>query len=163
MAAVDANAPAHEIIPRLWLGNKVAALDDPKWLTDHGVTTVFNCTKQIPFSDPVQHRYRVPVDDNLQPIEIQHMGDWAAEIQLKLSREYREGRTVLVHCHAGMQRSAAVVAMFLMLLYGWPAEKAMAYVKERRPIAFFPSANFLPAIKRWEAELRKAGRIHEPM
>jgi dual specificity phosphatase 12 len=153
------DAPAHEIIPRLWLGNRKAAVDDPEWIKDHGVTAVFNCTKQIPFSAAVQRKYRVPVDDNLQPIEIQHMGDWAAETQLKLSREYREGRTVLVHCHAGMQRSAAVVAMFLMLLYGWPAEKAMAYIKERRSIAFFPAANFEPAIERWEAELRKHGRI----
>lgn len=144
---------AHTIVPRLWLGNKKAA-SDTTWLTGHHVEVVFNCTKTLPFDESIKHRYRVPVDDNLKPEEIANLHAWAPEIMVKLLREYKTGRTILVHCHAGMQRSAAVVAMFLMILGGMSADEAMAYIRERRPIAFFPSANFEKAIRGWEADIR---------
>jgi rhodanese-related sulfurtransferase len=144
---------AHEILPGLWLGNREAALSED-WLSKHGVQTVFNCTKNIPFHGSVTRRYRVPVDDNLQPVEIDNLLAWAPETQLKLLREWRRGQPVLVHCHAGMQRSAAVVAMFLMTLgKAKTAEEAIATVKRIRPIAFTPGANFERSIKGWERML----------
>lgn len=140
------------VMPRLWLGNREAAADDT-WLRANGITTVFNCTKTLPFAEAARWRYRVPVDDNLQPAEIANMGDWAAETQLKLLREYKAGRTILVHCHAGMQRSAAVVAMFLMTTQGMSANEAIQVVQQKRAITFRPAVNFEPSIRRWEREL----------
>lgn len=145
---------ANEVLPRLWLGDKHAAADE-EWLKKHHVGVVFNCTKTLPFAESVQRMYRVPVDDNLEPSEIANMGAWAAETQVKLFREYKAGRTILVHCHAGMQRSAAVVAMFLITLFGMSADEAMPFVKSKRPVAFFPAANFERAIRYWDADLGK--------
>lgn len=149
-----ANQHANEVLPRLWLGDKHAAADE-EWLKKHHVAVVFNCTKTLPFAESVQRMYRVPVDDNLEASEIANMGAWAAETQVKLYREWKAGRTVLVHCHAGMQRSAAVVAMFLITLFGMSAEEAMAFVKSKRPVAFFPVANFERAIRHWDVDLGK--------
>jgi hypothetical protein len=146
---------AHEILPRLWLGNKQAAAD-VDWLAEKGITAVFNCTKTLPYAPTIQRRYRVPVDDNLEPEEIANMYAWAPEILYKLHREYRSGATILVHCHAGMQRSAAVVAMYLILTQGMTADEAMAFIKAKRSIAFFPSANFEKAIRGWETAWRKS-------
>ncbi len=151
------NQNAHEVVPRLWLGNKKAAADEA-WLQEHHVTVVFNCTKTLPFAHSIRRMYRVPVDDNLEPEEIANLRSWAAETQTKLVREYNAGRTILVHCHAGMQRSAAVVAMFLTTMYGLSADEAMAYVKSKREVAFFPSANFEPAIRQWDVDLSKYRR-----
>jgi protein-tyrosine phosphatase len=145
---------ADEVVPRLWLGNKQAAAD-VDWLQQHDITAVFNCTKTLPFAENIRRMYRVPVDDNLEPAEIANMGAWAAETQVKLIREYNAGRSILVHCHAGMQRSAAVVAMFLICMHGMSADEAMAFVKSKRSVAFFPSANFEAAIRKWEADLGK--------
>jgi protein-tyrosine phosphatase len=145
---------ANEVIPRLWLGNKQAAADEA-WLKQHGITVVFNCTKTLSFAENIRRMYRVPVDDNLEAEEIANMGAWAAETQVKLLREYKSGRNILVHCHAGMQRSAAVVAMFLITMYGMTVEQAISYVKSKRPIAFFPSANFERSIRQWDNEIRK--------
>ena len=158
MQPADGSA-AHEIGPRLWLGNKEAAADE-SWLTAKGIDTVFNCTKTLPFANAAKRRYRVPVDDNLEPEEIQHMYDWAAETETKLVREYKAGQAILVHCHAGMQRSAAVVAMFLMAVFGITADDAMERIRAKRAIAFFPSANFEPALRRWETDLRDVGRVN---
>jgi len=139
--------------PRLWLGNKKAAADT-EFLTRAGIDVVFNCTKDLPFAAQIPHQYRVPVDDNLEPQEIQNMLAWSPEIIAKLMKEYKRGGVILVHCHAGMQRSAAVVAMFIIALTGQPAEKVMGFIRYKRPITFFPEANFKQAILGFEKQLR---------
>jgi predicted protein tyrosine phosphatase len=147
-------ANAHEILPGLWLGNK-AASEDSTWLREISINSVFNATKQLPFSPVVKHQYRIPVDDNLEPDEINNMRRWAPEAVVKIIREYRHG-PILVHCYAGMQRSAALVAMALMILQGSDATKSMKYVRDRRSVAFFPVANFKDAIVGFEDDLKAA-------
>ena len=143
------SADANLVVPRMWLGNRNASQDIP-WLRHNNVSVVFNCTKDIPFAPLSINFYRVPVDDNLQKEEIRNMELWSPEIIVKLMREYSQGKTILVHCAAGMQRSAAVVAMFLIARYRCTAKEAMAYIKSRRPIAFRPSANFNDSIMGFE-------------
>jgi hypothetical protein len=145
---------ADQIIPNVWLGNLRAAQDE-QFLKNAGIQVVFNCTKDAPFHSSIRRRYRVPVDDNLQQSEIRNMELWAYEITYKLMKEFKEGRGILIHCHAGMQRSPAVTAMLLMVLYGMGVDQAKAYIKNKRPIVFFPSANFEQAMRGFERSLRK--------
>ena len=139
---------ANEILPNLWLGNIVSS-QDPNFLKEHGIQAVFNCTKTIPFVNSVPRKYRLPVDDNLQDDEIRNMELWSFEVVYKLALELRKG-PVLVHCHAGMQRSACVVAMYLIAKKSMTTDSAIAYIKARRPIAFTPGPNFLKAILGFE-------------
>jgi protein-tyrosine phosphatase len=145
---------ANEIVSRLWLGNSKAAHDEA-FLKEKGIHTVFNCSKDIPFHPRAKRCYRVPVDDNLRTEEIRNMELWSFETVSKLCQEYRSGATILVHCAAGMQRSAAVVAMFLLATAKVPADKAMEHIRAKRPIAFMPMANFERAIRGFEASLQK--------
>ena len=137
---------ADEILPNLWLGN-IRAATSPQWLGERGIQCVFNCTKDIPFVPTVPRQYRVPVDDNLQPEEIRNLELWSYEIVFKMVREYKKGQPILVHCHAGMQRSAACMAMFLIATKNMNPEDACRYIQERRPIAFRPQANFRQSIQ----------------
>jgi predicted protein tyrosine phosphatase len=148
---------ADEIYPRIWLGNRRAAMD-PDYLQSQHIDTVFNCSKDLPFHPYARNRYRLPVADNLMPTEIQHMGDWAWETMQCLVREYNLGRTILVHCRAGMQRSAAVCTMFLMLHAGMTFDQAYMHLRAKRPIVFRPMINFKSAILRFETELRQQRR-----
>ena len=145
---------ADQIIPNVWLGNLRAAHDE-NFLTNAGVQVVFNATKDAPFHPSIRRRYRVPVDDNLQEEEIRNMELWGYEIVYKMMKEYKEGRPMLIHCHAGMQRSPAIVAMFLMVLYRISADQAKAYIHNKRPITFLPSANFEKAIRGFERSITK--------
>lgn len=138
--------PADEILPGLWLGNRYAALDS-KWHAEKKIKCVFNCTKDIPFLPDVQRRYRVPVDDNLEPEEIRNLELWAYEIVYKIQREYQTGQPILIHCAAGMQRSAACVALFLMATRNMTPNQAIEFVRSKRAIAFYPSANFGDALE----------------
>jgi hypothetical protein len=132
---------ANEIIPRLWLGNAKASMDED-FIRQNNITVVFNCTKNLPFSPMIPIKYRIPVDDNLEEQEIRNMELWSSEISYKMMTEYVEGKTILVHCMAGMQRSAASVAFFLISYLKMRALDAMKMIKEKRMVAFYPRANF---------------------
>jgi hypothetical protein len=151
------------IIDRLWLGNAAASRDE-SFLRENNIRVVFNCTKDLPFHYSVQRQYRLPIDDNLQDEEIRNMELWSFELMAKLTNEYRAGNTILVHCAAGMQRSAATVAMFLIIFAKMTPEQAMAYIKNKRPIAFRPSANFERSIRGFFATVEKLRRegLSEP-
>jgi dual specificity phosphatase 12 len=136
---------AHEIVSGIWLGNKRAALND-KWLIEKNISVVFNATKDVIFSTKIKKQYRIPVNDNLQAEEIRNMTLWSHEIIYNLLKEYNSGATILVHCAAGMQRSAAIVAMFLIAKNRYSWNQAIAYIQNIRSIAFRPSANFEQSI-----------------
>ena len=79
--------PAHEILPGLWLGNRVAS-QDRMWLQQNQIGDVFNCTKDLPFVQGLPiHMYRVPVDDNLQEEEIRNLEHWSWEVVYKVAKE----------------------------------------------------------------------------
>lgn len=138
--------PADEVLPGMWLGNRYAALD-PKWHAEKNIKCVFNCTKDIPFLPNVQRRYRIPVDDSLEPEEIRNMELWAYEIVYKMTREYQTGQPMLVHCAAGMQRSAAAIALYLMATRNMTPQQAIDFIQSKRRIAFTPGANFGAALE----------------
>jgi dual specificity MAP kinase phosphatase len=102
----------------------------------------------------------VPVDDNLQAVEIQNLLTWSPEVVYKVIHEYRQGKSILIHCFAGMQRSAAVMAMTLITLTRKPAASVIEYIRKIRPIAFFPQANFGRSIVAYEAWLQKEMTKH---
>jgi len=132
---------AHEILPGIWLGNKKASENDA-WMKQKNITVVFNATKDIPFSTSIHKQYRIPVDDNLQPEEIRNMTLWSHEIVYKLMMEHNKGQNILVHCAAGMQRSAVIVGMYLIATKGMSWNQAISYIQSIRPIAFRPTPNF---------------------
>ena len=148
---------ADEIIPGVWIGNMRASMDE-NWLTRHGIVTVFNCTKQLPFHPSIQHPYRIPVDDNLQAAEINNMERWAPEIAYKIWLEHKAGHPMLIHCHAGMQRSTTACAFFLMALTQRPLIQVMTFIKQKRSVAFEPRPNFAVALRGFEELIRNQER-----
>ena len=163
MSIVSRANPADEIIPGLWLGSRYAA-QNPDYLKERRIRAVFNCTKDIPFDSSIPRQYRVPVDDSLQEPDIRNLELWSYEIVYKIAHEMRragdEGTGVLVHCAAGMQRSAASVAMYLIAIKRMRADDAIKYIKSKRSIAFEPGINFEKSIRGFEASFEKEIRPH---
>jgi len=142
--------PANEVYPRIYVGNYKAS-QNAEWIRAKNITVIVNSTKDLRFLDdvniPVKYRYRVPVDDNLEDDEIQNLAQWAPEAVYRIIQHWKCGETILIHCAAGMQRSAAIAAMVVYVLEGYthPAE-TIQHIKRKRPIAFLPSAYFKRAI-----------------
>jgi rhodanese-related sulfurtransferase len=166
MSRLDTDSMADEILPRLWLGN-VRASTNEQFIHQKNIQVVFNCTKNLPFSSLIATKYRIPVDDNLQEEEIRNMELWSSEIAFKIIAEYNQGKTILVHCMAGMQRSAASVAFMLIAYHKMHAADTIRFIKERRDIAFYPKANFGRSIdtfdRKFHGEILQYIRLHAPV
>lgn len=155
---------AHQVLPGLWLGNCNAA-QDAAFLMTAKIGAVANATKDIPnfFERQGIDYHRVSVDDDLQPHSIQHMAEKMDDAVRFIKQHYLTSRKpVLVHCFAGMQRSAAIVTAFIMK-YTSETDliKVAAFVRKKRPIAFLGmnpktlSINFLPALKEYENRVKR--------
>lgn len=149
---------ANEIIPNLFLGDIVTSRSK-EFMDSMNVKMVVNCTKNIPFLENCHFKkIRVPVDDNLEEEEIRNLAIWGPRVIHEIWKEYKQGHTILVHCHAGMQRSAAIVAMFLIFYRRMTRQEAMDLIRRRRSVAFQPRANFNDSIVHFENELNEALR-----
>jgi protein-tyrosine phosphatase len=117
-------------------------------LLDHNVRAVINCTSNVPFSNrPDVVHVRFSVEDNGDERQYQVMTDLLPDAVAAVRDGLRRGNT-LVHCQQGKQRSACVVAAYLMTEYGIGLQEAIAHVKqaaEHRP--FFPEVNFITSLR----------------
>lgn len=131
-----------EILPGLFLGN---AADSERMLN---VDMVVNCTANLPFHAELAQQVRVCVEDNGLSTEVDRLFQILADTELlgNISSTLAQHKTVLVHCKMGQQRSAAVVAAYIMYVRSMDPMAAMNYVRLRKPDAFFYQANFEAAL-----------------
>ena len=133
---------ANQIIPGLWLGN-FASSQDINFIKRNNITVIINCTKDLKFLRyPNIYKYRVPVHDNLEKDEIISMIGWIDKILPIIDYHYQRKKVILIHCAAGMQRSAIVMLSYLYHYQSNDAGLALHLIKSRRPIAFTPYMNF---------------------
>jgi hypothetical protein len=138
MSQIDAN----QIIPRLWLGNYYSS-QNVDFIQSNRITVVINCTKDLPFLKlNGVYKYRIPIDDNLHKDEIENMSVWIGHILPIMVEHYNKGRSMLVHCMAGMQRSAIVVLSYLYAHHVDDPKMALYLMRQKRPIVFVPMMNF---------------------
>lgn len=68
---------------------------------------------------------------------------------------------MVVHCQAGVSRSATIVIAYLMKTKGWPYLEARNYLRSKRPI-IEPNDGFVEQLQSFELELKikpKPGNI----
>lgn len=65
---------------------------------------------------------------------------------------YQSGRGVLVHCQAGVSRSATIVIAYLMKHTLMTMTDAYKYVRSRRPVVS-PNLNFMGQLLEFERDL----------
>lgn len=61
----------------------------------------------------------------------------------------KSGEMTLVHCYAGMSRSATVVLAYLMSRYKWSLDKSINFLRKKRPIVN-PNQGFMKFLKEFE-------------
>ena len=126
---------AWRVIPNLYLGNAAAAADAAT-LRQLKVTAVQSVG---PRSEKVAiaglRLMRVAIQDNDEAHILPFLEEACTWINAELAKE--EG-VVLVHCRGGMNRSATMVAAFLVWKFpGMTAAEAIAVVRQARPAARF--------------------------
>jgi hypothetical protein len=150
-----------EIVKGLWLGNYKAA-KDKTFFTEKAIKGVLNMTEDLPntFRDKKDIEYmRISVDDSLKEKDFKKMTDYipvgVAFIHKQLILDRKRG--VLVNCFAGRQRSACIVACFLMKYNGLTPSQAVSFITKRRLEAFYygESINFEKSMDEYYKTLHK--------
>lgn len=100
------------ILPNLFLGDRWDASDSAV-LREHGITHIVNCSKELPCRFESEFAYLwLPMEDP-DPT----FGEKIAE-SCRFIDEGRAAGKVLVHCTAGVSRSAAIILAYLCQIDG---------------------------------------------
>lgn len=157
--AVQANSAdryaMQEILPRLWLGPFAAAGEHSKAKLDAaGITHIVVVEPNVRCIWEGQGilYHRVPIHDDGTEELLPHLGACFAFIDAALDSK----GAVLIHCLAGMSRSASIVAAYVVRARSLSHTAAVAYVQARRAIVS-PNPGFLAQLSNLEVYLQEAG------
>ena len=136
------NNDLDEIIPNLWLGNYVAAIDLTN-LENKGIKkilTVMDYDDGLVYDKSYIHK-KCKVEDSCRQNIIQYFGECLNFI--------KGGEKVLVHCMAGASRSATIVIAYIMWSQRWPFQRSIALVRDKRPL-IGPNEGFVKQLEMFE-------------
>ncbi|KAH8829287.1 hypothetical protein DL96DRAFT_1527004 [Flagelloscypha sp. PMI_526] len=119
-----------EVIPRLWVGDLRSALD-VALLRSNGVFSVLSAMRGKVRIHETFIRHQIDLDDSEEEDIIVHFLPSISFIQAELDK----GRGVLVHCQAGMSRSVAIVAAYIMYTEKKNPQEALKMIRSKRPFA----------------------------
>ena len=127
----------------LFIGNISAS----KSISDFDL--IVNCTNEVPFTKGSKSCIRIPLNDTPRESHLLFyiLTQIQTDILLKIHQYVLRNSPVLVHCYAGMQRSCAVVACYLIKYHNLTPIQSIEFIISKRPIAFFGKVNFLQAIE----------------
>jgi predicted protein tyrosine phosphatase len=151
------NASADEIMPGIWVGNE-AASQSARFMEMANIGLIINATTHIvsKFLGSIYYM-RVPVNDAAEENDKMHVCMGVAVRAIARARAV--GMGVLIHCHAGMQRSAAICAAYILYarpdLAITPADACLR-ICEARPLAFNygKNVNFAAALNKFMLLMR---------
>jgi hypothetical protein len=126
---------AVEIVPGVYLGD-LAAAESASVLGALGITHVLSAMRgavRLPQTPTGTTHHQFPIEDNPFAELAAHLP--AATEFIRAALAERPDARVLVHCVQGVSRSAAVVAAYLVVRFGWPVDQAVAHIKSCRPAA----------------------------
>nr|XP_046172614.1 dual specificity protein phosphatase 10-like isoform X2 [Oncorhynchus gorbuscha] len=144
------NAVVSPILPFLFLGNERDA-QDLDLLLRLNIGYVVNVTTHLPLyhlGSSLIHYKRLPATDNSK----QNLRQYFEEVFEFIEEAHQSGRGVLVHCQAGVSRSATIIIAYLMKHTLMTMTDAYKYVRGRRPVVS-PNLNFMGQLLEFERDL----------
>ncbi|XP_062410480.1 dual specificity protein phosphatase 4 [Sardina pilchardus] len=137
-----------EILPFLFLGSALHA-SKKDMLDGMGISALLNVSSNCPNHFEGIYQYKcIPVEDNHK----EDISSWFIEaIEFIDSVKDSNGR-VLVHCHAGISRSATICLAYLMMKKRVRLDDAFEFVKQRRSI-ISPNFSFMGQLLQFESQV----------
>ncbi|CAL1586741.1 unnamed protein product [Knipowitschia caucasica] len=138
------------ILPSLYLGNEQDA-QDLRLLQRLRVGFILNVTTHLPlfhYDSGIFVYKRLPATDSNK----QNLRQYFEEAFEFIEEAQQSGTGLLIHCQAGVSRSATIVIAYLMKHTWMTMADAYKYVKTRRPI-ISPNLNFMGQLLEFEEDL----------
>jgi len=151
--------PYDEIVTNLHLGG-IKSLDNYNYKYKKNTLyfhMIVNLIKNVHLSDDTIPQCNIyvtlPIHDS--PDECEKLLSLINETNIleRMHDEIVKNKPVLVHCFAGMQRSCALVACYLIKYHNMNPNDAIDFIKQKRPIAFFGQVNFMDMILNFHKKL----------
>lgn len=137
-----------EILPYLFLGS-CSHSSDLQGLQACGITAVLNVSASCPNHFEDLFRYKsIPVEDN-QMVDI---SAWFQEAIGFIDSVKNNGGRVLVHCQAGISRSATICLAYLIQSHRVRLDEAFDFVKQRRGV-ISPNFSFMGQLLQFETQV----------
>ncbi|XP_029438166.1 dual specificity protein phosphatase 8 isoform X2 [Rhinatrema bivittatum] len=145
-----ANVGPTRILPHLYLGSQKDVLNKDL-MTQNGIAYVLNASNTCPKPDFVcdSHFMRIPVNDNY----CEKLLPWLDACIEFIDKAKVSSSRVMVHCLAGISRSATIAIAYIMKTMGMSSDDAYRFVKDRRP-SISPNFNFLGQLLEYERSLK---------
>ena len=141
-----------EILPNLWLGNiKIASTS--AFYINHNINCVINCSKDIEFFDKKCNNIRISVNDDLKKKEIDNLLLYLDKSSDLIYEQLINNNCILVHCYAGIQRSASVILAYLIKYANVSLYEGVQLIQSKRFQAFTPGINFLNTLQKYEKSI----------
>ncbi|XP_043121018.1 dual specificity protein phosphatase 8 [Puntigrus tetrazona] len=138
------------ILPHLYLGSQRDVLNK-ELMTQNGITYVLNASNTCPKPDFIsdKHFMRIPVNDSY----CEKLLPWLEKTNEFIDKAKVSNCRVIVHCLAGISRSATIAIAYIMKTMGLSSDDAYRFVKDRRP-SISPNFNFLGQLLEFERGLQ---------
>ena len=108
---------------------------------------VINCTKDL--EKLTANTHRISIDDQQKSEDTISLNKVIIEVIKIINNHLKNNGNVVVHCLAGRQRSAAVVACYLIKYHDMTEYQAIDYIKSIKRDSFFSQVNFINTLKHW--------------
>ncbi|KAI9543949.1 Dual specificity protein phosphatase 10 [Dissostichus eleginoides] len=144
------NAELTPILPLLYLGNEQDA-KDIHMLQRFNIGFILNITTHLPlfhYDTGLFVYKRLPATDSNK----QNLRQFFEEAFEFIEEAHQAGMGLLIHCQAGVSRSATIVIAYLMKHTWMTMTDAYKFVKTRRPI-ISPNLNFMGQLLEFEEDL----------
>ncbi|KIK68452.1 hypothetical protein GYMLUDRAFT_215067 [Collybiopsis luxurians FD-317 M1] len=130
-----------QVIPGLWIGGLPSAMDTEN-LKANKIYSVLSAMRGKISIHETFIRHQILLDDSEEEDILIHLLPAITFIQSELDK----GRGVLVHCQAGISRSATIVAAYLMHNREMNVEEALNLIRKARP-EIDPNPSFLAQLE----------------
>ncbi|KAM8740238.1 dual specificity protein phosphatase 16 [Acanthopagrus schlegelii] len=138
------------ILPHLYLGCQRDVLNKDL-MQQNDIGYVLNASNTCPKPDfiPESHFLRVPVNDSF----CEKILPWLDRSVEFIEKAKASNARVLVHCLAGISRSATIAIAYIMKRMDMSLDEAYRFVKEKRP-TISPNFNFLGQLLDFERKIK---------
>ncbi|XP_034296270.1 dual specificity protein phosphatase 16 [Pantherophis guttatus] len=147
------NTGPTRILPHLYLGCQRDVLNK-ELMQQNEIGYVLNASNTCPKPDfiPESHFLRVPVNDSF----CEKIFPWLDKSVDFIEKAKASNGCVLVHCLAGISRSATIAIAYIMKRMDMSLDEAYRFVKEKRP-TISPNFNFLGQLLDFEKKIKNQG------
>ena len=143
----------NEIIANVYIGNYKFALD-AELLIKEGITYILNCGNGLKNFYENENLFKylyIPLYDS----EAQKLDKYLDTTNKFIKEGSENGNKILIHCGAGMSRSASICLMYMIIEKKYKFSDAYTLMKQKRKCVM-PNPNFRKLLEQKSYEIHKA-------